>query len=200
MDKWGKQDEIKKKLLDAHLKNVLSADENAKVMIFVNDKLFADELNMKLYEDGVPADAIHGGRDQERRLSILDGFRKGDIRVLVATDVVGRGLDIPDVTHVVVYSFNTALEYIHRIGRTGRGVDGTGHALVFFEYTPKNISAAGDLIDVLERSGQAVPPQLRVIADEVKSGIRKDFYKERDNNSKWQGWDNSKWQDWGSGW
>merc|ERR1712087_766590 len=198
MDKWGRQDEIKKGLLDAHLKKVLAADDHSKVMIFVNDKLFADELNMKLYEDGVPADAIHGGRDQERRLRILDSFRKGDIRVLVATDVVGRGLDIPDVTHVVVYSFNTAEEYIHRIGRTGRGVDGTGHALVFFEYTPKNVSAAEELIDVLERSGQVVPPELRVIADEVKSGIRKDFYKEREQYTQArQQWYNNKWQDWG---
>merc|ERR1712174_169737 len=135
---------------------------------------------------------MHGGRPQQTRLNTLDNFRKAELRVLVATDVVGRGLDIPDVTHVVVYSFNTPLEYIHRIGRTGRGVDGTGHALVFFEYTPKNISAAEDLIDVLERSGQAVPPQLRVIADEVKSGIRKDFYKERDNQTQdWQQWHNN---------
>merc|ERR1712061_405485 len=145
------------------------------------------------------ADCMHGGRPQERRLSILDAFRKGDIRVLVATDVVGRGLDIPDVTHVVVYSFDTALEYIHRIGRTGRGVDGTGHALVFFEYTPKNVTAAEGLIDVLERSGQAVPDQLRVIAQEVRDGIRKDFYKEKEEKkmreqqqwNSWNSWDNN---------
>lgn len=179
-DKWGKQDEMKKEMLDAHLKKVLAADENSKIMIFVNDKLFADELNAKLYEDGVPADCIHGGRNQERRLSVLDSFRKAELRVLVATDVVGRGLDIPDVTHVVVYSFNTPLEYIHRIGRTGRGVEAKGHALVFFEYTPKNTEAAEGLIDVLERSGQPVPNELRVIAKEVKDGIRVDFYKERD--------------------
>jgi len=200
MDKWGKQDEIKKKMLDAHLKKVLASPQ-AKVMIFVNDKLFADSLANKLWEEGVPADCMHGGRPQERRLSILDCFRKGSLRVLVATDVVGRGLDIPDVTHVVVYSFNTALEYIHRIGRTGRGVDGTGHALVFFEYTPKNVSAAEELIDVLERSGQEVPPQLRVIADEVKSGIRRDFYKDRDDYTKdWQQGYSKTWQDWGGGW
>merc|ERR1712113_1094405 len=138
---------------------------------------------------------MHGGRPQEKRLSILDCFRQGSLRVLVATDVVGRGLDIPDVTHVVVYSFNTALEYIHRIGRTGRGVDGTGHALVFFEYTPKHTSAAEQLIDVLERSGQVVPPQLRVIAEEVKSGIRQDFYKEREKQIQdRQQWQNSKWK------
>merc|ERR1712151_1452635 len=191
----------KKGLLDKHLKKILASDDHSKVMIFVNDKLFADELNNKLYEDGVPADAIHGGRDQERRLRVLDTFRKAELRVLVATDVVGRGLDIPDVTHVVVYSFNTPLEYIHRIGWTGRGVDGTGHALVFFEYTPKHISAAEELIDVLERSGQVVPPELRVIADEVKSSIRKDFYKEREQYTQdRQQWYNNKWSDWSSGW
>jgi len=196
-DKWGRQDEIKKGLLDKHLKKVLAADEHSKVMIFVNDKLFADELNSKLYEDGVPADCIHGGRDQERRLRVLDSFRKGELRILVATDVVGRGLDIPDVTHVVVYSFNTPLEYIHRIGRTGRGVDGTGHALVFFEYTPKNTEAAAGLIDVMERSNQPVPEQLRVIAEEVRTGIRVDFYKERDKRKQdadqWQSWKQQNW-------
>merc|ERR1712187_557934 len=181
---------------------VLAADDHSKVMIFVNDKLFADELNNKLYEDGVPADCIHGGRDQERRLRVLDSFRKAELRVLVATDVVGRGLDIPDVTHVVVYSFNTPLEYVHRIGRTGRGVNGTGHALVFFEYSPKNTLAAEGLIDVLERSGQVVPDELRVIAQEVKDGIRKDFYKEKEKRiQEQQQWAANKWggQSWGSG-
>merc|ERR1712039_650652 len=93
--------------------------------------------------------------------------------------------------------FNTPLEYIHRIGRTGRGVNGTGHALVFFEYTPKNTAAAEGLIEVLERSGQVVPPQLRVIAEEVRSGIRKDFYQEREQQlQQQQQWQNNSWNEW----
>jgi len=200
-NKWGRQDEIKKQMLDEHLKKALALNENAKVMIFVNDKLFADELSKKLWEEGVPADCIHGGRQQEQRLRILDAFRQGTVRVLVATDVVGRGLDIPDVTHVVVYSMNSVQDYIHRIGRTGRGVDGTGHALVFFEYTPKNTCCAGELIGVLERSGQAVPPQLRVIAEEVASGVRKDFYQEKEKRvQQMNTWQGNSWNNWSAGW
>lgn len=184
-DKWARQDAIKKGLLDAHLKQVIASDPTAKVMIFVNDKLFADELSRKLWDEGVPADCIHGGRQQEKRLEILDSFRQGTLRMLVATDVVGRGLDIPNVTHVVVYAMNSVQDYIHRIGRTGRGVNGTGNALVFFEYSPKDPAAAGELVDVLARSGQVVPLELQQIADEVKSGVRVGFHQ------KWEKWGHS---------
>merc|ERR1712048_82571 len=117
----------------------------------------------ELWDDNTRAGAIHGGRKQQERLDTLDNFRQGQIRVLVATDVVGRGLDIPNVTHVVVYSMNSVQEYIHRIGRTGRGKNGKGHALVLFEYMEKQSSIAGELVDILIRSKQAVPPQLQQI-------------------------------------
>merc|ERR1712014_125463 len=123
------------------------------------------------------------------------------------TDVFARGLDIPQVSHVVIYEMGETEDYIHRIGRTGRGVDGTGHALVFFEYTPKNTEAAAGLIDVLERSGQPVPDQLRVIAEEVRTGIRVDFYKEKEKRKQeadqWHEWKQQKGNDWsnnGNGW
>jgi len=174
---YRRQDQIKQKLLDAHIKQVLAKDSQAKILIFVNQKYFADELANKLWEDNIHADTIHGGRQQEKRLEVLDDFRKGKMPVLIATDVVGRGLDIPNVTHVVVYSMGDVADYIHRIGRTGRGVNGTGHALVFFEYDSKFSGLAGELVDVLDRSKQPVPEQLQLYADEVKSGKRVDFYK-----------------------
>merc|ERR1711998_383188 len=114
----------------------------------------------KLWDDNIEADAIHGGRKQDDRLGVLDSFRQGKIRVLIATDVVGRGLDIPNVTHVVVYSMSDVADYIHRIGRTGRGVNGKGHALVFFEYMAKQPEIAQELVEVLARSQQVVPPEL----------------------------------------
>merc|ERR1711972_1057153 len=127
-------------------------------------------------------------------------------RILVATDVIGRGLDIPNVTHVVVFDMNGVADYVHRIGRTGRGVDGTGHALVFFEYSDKAPEIAGELVDVLKRSGQVVPPELQKIADEVASGIRVGFYeiKER-TRSNWNsggGWQSSgsQWNNSSNGW
>jgi len=195
-NKWGRQDEIKQKLLFAHIKLQLSLDPTAKILIFVNQKHLADDMYTKLWEDKIVSDTIHGGRQQAQRLESLDSFRKGKISVLIATDVVGRGLDIPGVTHVVVFNMNDVADYIHRIGRTGRGVGGTGHALVFFEYTAKQASIAGELVDVLIRSRQVVPPQLQQIADEVKSGVRVDFYKSWDNGgSNWK----SGGSDWSSG-
>lgn len=199
-DKWGRQDEIKKKLLDAHIKQALTSDPNAKVLIFVNQKTFADELADKLWEANIRADSIHGGRQQWKRLEVLDSFRQGKMRVLIATDVVGRGLDIPSISHVVVYSMNSVQDYVHRIGRTGRGIDGTGHALVFFEYMAKQASIAGELVDVLIRSQQVVPPQLQQIADEVKSGKREDFWKSWEKGGSNYKSGGSNWKSGGNDW
>merc|ERR1712060_196564 len=114
--------------------------------------------------------------------------RDATLRILVATDVIGRGLDIPNVTHVVVFDMNGVQDYIHRIGRTGRGKNGKGHALVFFEYSDKAPAIAGELIEVLKRSGQVVPPELQKIADEVASGVRVGFYEKKDHvKGKWGG-------------
>jgi len=197
--KWDRQDEEKKRLLDQHIKNALASTAEAKVLIFVNTKTFADELSNKLWEEGILSDAIHGGRPQEKRLESLDNFRRGTTKVLIATDVIGRGLDIPNVSHVVVYSMNGVADYIHRIGRTGRGVDKKGHALVFFEYMPKQPDTAKELIAVLEKSEQLVPPKLREIADDVVSGKRENAWAGwSNNNGKWEKTGSSNWQtnDW----
>merc|ERR1719191_1550716 len=94
---------------------------------------------------------------------------------------------------------NCVQDYIHRIGRTGRGVDGTGHALVFFEYSDKNPAIAGELVDVLRRSGQVVPPELQKIADEVESGVRVGFYQKREQMQS--GWNTgSYWKSNGGDW
>merc|ERR1712039_435267 len=81
--------------------------------------------------------------------------------------------DIPDLSHVVIHEMGEIEEYIHRIGRTARGRDGKGHALVFFEYCERDSQCAADLIRVLEESKQHVPDALRMIAAEVASGARR---------------------------
>jgi superfamily II DNA/RNA helicase len=90
-----------------------------------------DKLAHRLEERGFKADSIHGDKSQPQRQRALRRFSKDEITILVATDVAARGLDIPDVTHVINYELPENYEdYIHRIGRTGRG-DKKGHALTF---------------------------------------------------------------------
>merc|ERR1712129_363866 len=118
------------------------------------------------------ADSMHGGKTQDYRLWVLDQFRKGELRMLVCTDVLGRGIDIPSVSHVVVHGMGETEDYVHRIGRTARGQYGKGHALVFFEYWDGYPQVAEELIGILEASKQPVPEGLRKIAMEVAAGKR----------------------------
>jgi len=91
------------------------------VLVFVNAKIECRRLARQLQKAGVNADAIHGDKTQDERTKALDGFKKGEIEVLVATDVAARGLDIVELPAVINYDvpFN-AEDYVHRIGRTGR--------------------------------------------------------------------------------
>mmetsp|Transcript_24564 Transcript_24564/g.58292 ORF Transcript_24564/g.58292 Transcript_24564/m.58292 type:complete len:512 (-) Transcript_24564:69-1604(-) len=177
---YEKQQAEKRKLLDGHLQDVLWASQENKVLVFVSQKQYADELANKLWEGGFKAAAMHGGKNQESRLWTLDQFRKGEFRLLVATDVIGRGIDIPSVSHVVVFDMGTIDDYVHRIGRTARGLYGKGHALVFFEYWHKEPGIAADLVQLLDASGQIVPEDLKRIASEVERGQRQVF-------KPWQG-------------
>merc|ERR1711920_1076129 len=102
-------------------------------------------------------------------------FKVGEARLLVATDVMGRGLDIPTITHVVIFDMGELEDYVHRIGRTARGLSvkhGKGHALTLFEYNEKYSHLAAGLVKVLEESENVVPPELRKIAEEVENGTR----------------------------
>ncbi|HEY0847876.1 MAG TPA: DEAD/DEAH box helicase [Noviherbaspirillum sp.] len=102
------------------------------VLVFVKTRESVDQLVAALLARGMQADAIHGDRPQPARLRALEGFKAGDVRVLVATDVAARGLDIEDLPHVVNVDLPIVAEnYIHRIGRTGRaGASGEAVSLV----------------------------------------------------------------------
>ena len=90
-------------------------------LVFVRTKHGADRLTRQLHALGVRAVAIHGDRSQEQRMAAVEGFRSGRHRVLVATDIAARGLDIDGITHVVNYEVPSSAEaYVHRAGRTGR--------------------------------------------------------------------------------
>jgi len=91
------------------------------VLVFVNSKIECRRLARQLQKAGVNADAIHGDKTQDERMKALEGFKRGEIEVLVATDVAARGLDIVELPVVINYDVPFAPEdYVHRIGRTGR--------------------------------------------------------------------------------
>ncbi len=91
------------------------------VIIFTRTKRRADQLLRALTDTGVAASQIHGGRSQQQRERALAGFRSGHFRALVATDIAARGIDVPEIEHVINYDLPfVAEDYLHRIGRTGR--------------------------------------------------------------------------------
>jgi ATP-dependent RNA helicase RhlE len=102
------------------------------VLVFTNTKIGAGRLARQLEKDGLNASAIHGDKSQQERLATLEAFKKGEIAVLVATDVAARGLDIVELPGVINYDLPYAAEdYIHRIGRTGRaGASGVALSLM----------------------------------------------------------------------
>jgi ATP-dependent RNA helicase RhlE len=103
--------------------------EDGPTLIFVRTKHGADRLARQLFQLGVSAIALHGDRSQEQRMAAVEGFRSGRHKVLVATDIAARGLDIDGITHVVNYEVPSSPEaYVHRVGRTGRDLS-TGTAL-----------------------------------------------------------------------
>ena len=111
-----------KRSLLVHLLTHQDGGENSQqVLVFVGTKFGASRLAVYLERQGIAADAIHGDKSQQQRTEALEGFKSGKIRVLVATDVAARGLDIDDLPHVINYELpHTAEDYVHRIGRTGR--------------------------------------------------------------------------------
>ena len=113
------------------LHGLLSKKEFSKVLIFGRTKHGVEKLSKDLIKRGFKAESIHGDKNQSKRQSALKAFRENQSQILVATDVAARGLDIPNVTHVINFDVPATYEdYIHRIGRTGRG-DKMGIALTF---------------------------------------------------------------------
>ena len=113
------------------LHEILKKDGSDKVLIFREMKHSVDSLAKELHAFGFKVGGIHGDKRSRERIRILDSFKKDHINILIATDVAARGLDIPDVTHVINYDVPQTYDtYVHRIGRTGRsGKKGT--ALTF---------------------------------------------------------------------
>lgn len=115
------------------LHDQLIKDGFDKVLVFGRTKHSVDKLHKELMFRGFKAGAIHGNKTQSQRQQVLQSFKQNEIQILLATDVASRGLDIPDVTHVINYELPESYDdYIHRIGRTGRA-NKTGTALTFID-------------------------------------------------------------------
>ncbi|MDE2891386.1 MAG: DEAD/DEAH box helicase [Chloroflexota bacterium] len=122
---------------------------SGRTLVFCNMKVTVDRLVRRLLDRGLNADAIHGDRDQRKRDRVMGQFRSGDLQFLIATDVAARGLDIPDVQHVVNFDLpQTAEDYVHRVGRTGRaGAEGSAISFVGewdFDQLEKILKLVGD--------------------------------------------------------
>ena len=125
------------------------------VLVFTRTKHGANKLTKKLISSNISAMAIHGNKSQGARTKALDGFKKGTTRVLVATDIAARGLDIPLLPHVVNFELpNISEDYVHRIGRTGRaGASGEAVSLVSADET-------SFLRDIEKLVGQRIPSEI----------------------------------------
>ena len=136
----------------ALLVELLRKPEMDSVLIFSRTKHGADRVVRHLERAGITATAMHADKSQAQRTQALDGFKRGSIRVLVATDIAQRGLDISGITHVINYDVPQQPEdYVHRIGRTGRAA-ATGDAYTFM--SPDEIA----MVRTIERViGQQIP-------------------------------------------
>ena len=119
----------KKKALLTH---IINEHNWSQVLVFTRTKFGANNVAEHLTKAGIPAMALHGNKSQTARTQALQGFKNGDIRALVATDIAARGIDIDELPHVVNYEIpNVSEDYVHRIGRTGRaGNSGEAVSLV----------------------------------------------------------------------
>ncbi|HEY8856879.1 MAG TPA: DEAD/DEAH box helicase, partial [Rugosibacter sp.] len=131
------------------LTKLLTQEDMRQVLVFVGTKFGASRLAVHLARQGIAADAIHGDKSQAQRTEALENFKSGKIRVLVATDVAARGLDIDDLPHVINYELpHTAEDYVHRIGRTGRaGKQGMAISL----FAPEETERLRDIEKLINR-------------------------------------------------
>ena len=125
------------------------------VLVFTRTKVSADALNEELKKDGLKCGVIHGDRTKANRLKTLNQFKEGKIRVLVATDIASRGLDIEDLPYVINYELPSIPEdYVHRVGRTGRaGREGEAISLI-------DIYEKYDIKDIEKLIGEKIPKEV----------------------------------------
>ena len=162
------------------LQAVLDEKGAERVIVFARTKNRTEECAEELADAGYHAESIHSDKSQAQRRRALDRFRKGKVGVLVATDVLARGIDVPDVDYVVNYDLpDMAEDYVHRIGRTGRaGAAGQAYTFVApdeisplreIEYFTKKLIPVTDLEDFTYAEGRIVPNASRSTTKSTRS-------------------------------
>lgn len=122
---------VKQHLKTALLKELLHKTKTESVIVFTRTKYRAERLAQQLVQEGYRVASLQGNLSQSRRQKAIDGFRDGSYKILVATDIAARGIDVLRISHVINYDMPESTDdYIHRIGRTGR-VNKNGDALTF---------------------------------------------------------------------
>jgi ATP-dependent RNA helicase RhlE len=137
------------------LLHIIQKNDWSQVLVFTRTKFGANNVADFLTKNGVKAMALHGNKSQTARTQALAGFKSGEIRALVATDIAARGIDIEDLPHVVNFEIpNVSEDYVHRIGRTGRaGASGEAVSLVCLD-------EEGFMMDIERFTKQEIPVQL----------------------------------------
>ena len=162
-------------------------EEIGATLVFTRTRVGSSRLANELVQRGFPAEALNGDLAQEARIGVLNRFRKGQIKVLVATDVAARGLDIDDISHVFNYDVpNDPEAYVHRIGRTGRaGKEGIAISLI----TPKERHFLGRIEGYTKKPITAadLPTEAEVYENREKKLIHKLIvWLERDRSKREQ--------------
>jgi ATP-dependent RNA helicase RhlE len=154
----------------AAVAQIIKAEGLRQVIVFTNTKIGASRLARELQREGIAADAIHGDKSQGERLATLEKFKKGEVEVMVATDVAARGLDIAELPAVINYDLPYSPEdYVHRIGRTGRaGASGRAMSLM--------IADDARLLSEIEKLVKKTIPQehLRIASSGPSSGVSRE--------------------------
>ncbi len=153
-------------------------EEAERILIFMNDGPDLDFMVDKLNYHKVHTYSLHGIVDKEERQKAMEEFRKGKIKVLVSSDLAARGLDIPDITHVINMDFPAEPnEYIHRAGRTARGTrTGQCYSLV----NPRELAA----LRIYQREFDIEVKPVHLVKGKILSGATKEFYKDPDRKKK----------------
>jgi ATP-dependent RNA helicase RhlE len=158
------------------LERLVNENPEMKILVFVRTKVRAERVHEAMKRVNIKSITMHGGKEQGDRVAVMEQFRSGEIKLLIATDVSARGIDIPDVNYVVNYDLPDVEEnYVHRVGRTGRGTQ-KGQAISFCSPEEKPI---------LNKIEKFLDKPIKVL-DVKKDDYRETLLYTEDTNDNWK--------------